>query len=309
MNKATVAVGLTLLLVPLAEAAPSKPSPITVPAARSASAAAVQSYLAARTAGQYEKAYALLSPATQGILPLDQFRAVKNFPKDPSADGMTPLFTALSAFFIDTHNTLGYRYFVLGALPNVPNTVLVRAQAPGADGVFVLKIVSAPDPVSDLPRLDLMQSAALTDPQGMLGAQQQAEAVTSLSNERQIGLGIIQYAQDNNYTLPDADRWVDEIMPYIKNEAVFHDPSAPAGQKWSYAYNRNLSGVKLAQLDDPASTVEVFESTSGTKNASDVGASVPVPGRHPGGTDYLFVDGHAKLLPDGTKVSYSLSGK
>ena len=198
---------------------------------------------------------------------------------------------------------------MLGSLPDTPNTVLVRANAPGAGSVFVLKIVIAPDATGKLLRLDLMQSALRTDPEGFARARQKAEQVSSLSNLRQIGLGIIQYSQDHDEKFPDADNWVDEVMPYIKNKAVFHDPSAPANEKWSYAYNRNLSGVSLAQSDSPADTVEVFESTSGTKNASDTGQSVPVPGRHQGGTDYVFVDGHAKLLPDGTKVSYLLSGK
>ncbi len=308
-KKRLAVVGLALLMGGLGCAAPGAPDPVTIPAAHSTSATAVQQFLAARTAGEYAKAYGLLSTATQGMLPLTQFQAAQNIPKDPTANGMTPLFSALAALFVDTHNTLGYQYFVLGALPDTPNTVLVRVNAPGGGGVFLLKIVTAPDPRNDQPRLDIMQSLALTDPQGFARARQQAQQVTSLSNERQIGLGIIQYVQDHDEKLPDADRWVDEIMPYIKNEAVFHDPSAPTGEKWSYAYNRNLSGVSLAQLDDPATTVMVFESTTGTKNASDMGESVPVPGRHPGGTDYLFADGHAKLLPDGTKLSYLLSGK
>ena len=89
---------LPLLMARLACAAPAAPIPVTIAAAHSPAAAAVQQYLADRTAGRYAKAYGLLSTATQGMLPLDQFQAAQNFPKDPTADGMTPLFTCPIGF-------------------------------------------------------------------------------------------------------------------------------------------------------------------------------------------------------------------
>ena len=125
-----------------------------------------------------------------------------------------------------------------------------------------------------------------------------ARRTTCASNLKQIGLAIIEYVADHNETMPDSDKWVDEIMPYAKSEALFRDPSAPAGEKWSYAFNKNLSGIKLADLASPATMVILFESTLGTKNASDTGESVPHPGRHNGGTDYAFSDGHVKWLSD-----------
>jgi len=54
----------------------------------------------------------------------------------------------------------------------------------------------------------------------------------------------------------------------------------------------------------------VFESMAGVQNASDAGASVPAPGRHSGGTDYVFADGHVKWFADGgARPSFLPTGK
>ncbi len=53
----------------------------------------------------------------------------------------------------------------------------------------------------------------------------------------------------------------------------------------------------------------LFESTAGVKNAADTGDSVPMPGRHNGGTDYALADGHVKWEADGAKPSFLLTGK
>ena len=124
-----------------------------------------------------------------------------------------------------------------------------------------------------------------------------------------IGQAIGGYEQDHDLKLPDAAHWVDEIMPYLKSAIPFRDPAAPSGRVYSYAFNRALSHQSLTQLYNPSTTVVVFESTKGIKNASDTGQSVPHPGRYEGGTDYLFADGHTDWRPDGTLPSFKLSGK
>ena len=191
---------------------------------------------------------------------------------------------------------------------------LVETDAPGSNRILVnatsIKAAQFPEQLLNLVvisdeadgnrlRLDLNQSLSATD-HGTVG---------SISNLKQLSLGIIQYTQAHDNKLPDAYKWVDEIYPYVKSEAMCRDPSAPAGEKWSYAYNRTLSGVSLSKLDDPSSTVMLFESNSGLKNASDTGESIPLPGRHHGGSDFAYADGHVKWYADGTKLSYLLSGK
>src|SRR5580700_9998945 len=57
-------------------------------------------------------------------------------------------------------------------------------------------------------------------------AREKARAITCLSNEKQMGLGILQYVQDYDETLPYANvieasgtelRWYDLVSPYIKS--------------------------------------------------------------------------------------------
>ena len=143
-----------------------------------------------------------------------------------------------------------------------------------------------------------------------------AGQLASEANLRQIGLGIEQYIENHHERYPDAAHWMDEIIPYLvpaqvtgaarqqRIAALFHDPSAPAGQMWSYAYNRALSGLSLAKDDSPALTVAVFESTQGVRNANDGGQSVPSPGWHSGGSDFLFADTHVKWVR--TSVTWPL---
>ena len=301
---AALLASLFLAFLPLPFAAAKSTAPI----AANPSVAAVQQYLDARAAGQTERAYALLSPATQKMLPLSQQQEMM---KQITAPGvlatLPPGLLPVIALFADFHDTLHFKFRVLGPSPDV-TVVLVRAYQVGTplSTIKTLQVATVQDPdAGGAWRLDGQKTVDLTAP----AARKNAEKTTSLSNLKQIALGVIQYTQDHDERLPDAASWVDEVMPYIKSEAVFHDPAAPDSEKWSYAFNSTLSHISLAQLDAPAQTAMLFESTLGVKNAADTGQSVPLPGRHSGGTDYALADGHVKWLPDNTKLSYQLSGK
>lgn len=297
----------TLLAPATLPAEPAAQTPAPNPAVT-----AVQQYLDARAAGQADKAYALLSPSTQQNFPAAQREQIAKQITDPKMRGQMPAsLLPIVALFADAHNALHFQYHVTGAMPTDPNVVLVSASqagTPGGDRVF--KIATVPDTTAGgARRIDILKSMDLLDDPAFKGAREKARQASSQSNMKQISLGIIQYTQDHDERFPDADKWVDEVMPYIKTEAVFRDPSAPAGEKWSYTFNKNLSGKSLAALDSPATTVLLFESAAGVKNASDTGASVPKPGRHSGGTDYAFSDGHVKWQMDSAKPSFLLSGK
>ena len=131
---------------------------------------------------------------------------------------------------------------------------------------------------------------------------------TSLSNLRLIGLALVRYVADHHERFPDAAHWMDQITPYLvpaqimgaerqqRIAAIFHDPASPPDQTWTYSFNHALSALSLSQIDNPNMIVAVFESSRGVRNASDSGQSVPQPGRHSGGSDFLFADGHTKWL-------------
>src|SRR5579862_7576250 len=65
---------------------------------------------------------------------------------------------------------------------------------------------------------------------------EKARQTSCESNMKQLGLGFIQYVQDNDETMPvpaDAygEGWAGHIYPYIKSTGVFgcpDDPTAPA---------------------------------------------------------------------------------
>ena len=281
----------------------------------------VRAYLAARARHDSAGQYALFSAKDQSEVPFTQFDTQFAGAKDPLAhaaqDGMSLPLAAVTLFFMDSRGLSGYQFSVAGPDPSDPATVLVRAlPPPAAPGKAVLlKIVTAPGAGGR--RLEMLPSYQKTNVHDFGVMREHARGMTSLSNLRQIGLALIMYAESNGGRLPDADGWVDALLPQwndVKDkgfhaEALFRDPTAPGEELWNYAFNHALSGVRLADLKDPSATVMVFESTAGIKNAADKGQSLPRPGRHTGGDYFVFADGHAKWVADGVKLSYDTGGK
>ena len=299
------ALSCLLLLLLLTAAAPAAPAP---PPKDTPAVAVVRQFLADRAAGKLDAAYLLLSANSRQMNTQAEF-AKGNPPTFSDTRGISASFVGVVALFLDTHNTLHNTFTVFGPDPAAPGGVLVRV-ASSAGTTTLLRIATVTDPGTSAPRLDILGSLKRTDPEEFTQARDKARLTASLSNLKQLSLGVIQYSQDHDEKMPDADKWVDELSPYVQNiKTLLRDPSAPAGEEYSYAFNRTLSHQPRAAFDAPASTVLLFESTAGVKNASDTGQSVPKPGRHLGGTDYAFADGHVKWLPDGTAPSFALSGK
>lgn len=304
LNACTLA-SLPLALMPAAAQAPAVQSPDT-PAM-----AVIREFLADRAAGKSADAYGLLTRPFREKVPESAFAAGDKMPAMTLKQKSEPIF-GLGVLFRDVRNTQGYTFSIISSDPADPNTVLVRATPPAsAAGVSatVLRLVTVSDPSTYTPRLDIVESLKRTVPELPRAAANNARRAESLNNLRQIGLGIVQYEQDHDEVAPDAAHWVDEVMPYVRSTGPFRDPSAPASQLYSYAYNRAFSHKTLAEMEVPERSVIVFESTKGVKNASDTGQSIPHPGRHEGGSDYLFADGHAEWFKDGTTLSFKLSGK
>jgi prepilin-type N-terminal cleavage/methylation domain-containing protein/prepilin-type processing-associated H-X9-DG protein len=130
-------------------------------------------------------------------------------------------------------------------------------------------------------------------------AREKARQITCASNEKQLGLAFMQYVQDNNETFPSGvptnlavtwttyqggEGWAGEIYPYVKSGGAYNCPDdpnfdqpahVPAEVPVSYCYNLNLAptpttgnatGLALAQLNAPASTVILFEISNSTVN-------------------------------------------
>jgi len=114
---------------------------------------------------------------------------------------------------------------------------------------------------------------------------EKARQTACLSNEKQIGLAILQYSQDYDEKMPsgapgDVDAaiasgrgagsgWAGGVSPYIKSIGVFHCPDDPtvasgttSGFTWyavSYGFNLYLATLSQAGVNFPSSTVMCSE--------------------------------------------------
>ena len=109
-----------------------------------------------------------------------------------------------------------------------------------------------------------------------------ARRTSCSSNEKQLGLALIQYTQDYDESQPVGflapgasygQGWAGQVYSYVKSAGVFQCPDDSTARTTnagftdypvSYAYNSNLRGKSIAVLNAPASTVllcEVFGAT------------------------------------------------
>ena len=159
---------------------------------------------------------------------------------------------------------------------------------------------------------------------------------TCISNERQLGLAFLAYAQDNGERLPvqhgddSADPvknrnaitsdWALKLKPFLTSLEIarcpddtksvpYTDPQTGTVVLHSYAVPQNVGGQPLTRIPAAARTVLLVETyTWGTSESLDSIAGVlgrtafddrqwlPVF-RHNGSANYLFLDGHVKTLP------------
>ncbi|MCW3058810.1 MAG: prepilin-type N-terminal cleavage/methylation domain [Capsulimonas sp.] len=119
-------------------------------------------------------------------------------------------------------------------------------------------------------------------------AREKARQISCASNLRQIGIGMLQYTQDNDENYPTGsagvlgEGWAGTVYPYVKSTGVFKCPDDSTTQRSngavvsypvSYAGNLNFlrwdggsandphTGQSLASLASPAKTVLLCEAT------------------------------------------------
>ncbi len=145
------------------------------------------------------------------------------------------------------------------------------------------------------------------------------------SNEKQLALGILLYAQDFDETLPptqaaDHTLWPDLINPYVKNTQIRVCPDDP-GATNSYGLNE-LTFVDLTDANHPpVQTLAAFQTSSDTVMLGEIGtaddfqtprenafkltapdgdlndpADARPAARHAARANLAFMDGHVKAL-------------
>ena len=114
-------------------------------------------------------------------------------------------------------------------------------------------------------------------------AREKARAISCLSNEKQLGLGVIQYQQDYDEKNPGGlngygggSGWAGQIYPYVKSTKVFHcpdDPTVTANATSTYAINSNTTvpnptnpqcttngdSLPISSYGSPAKTILIVE--------------------------------------------------
>ncbi len=156
-------------------------------------------------------------------------------------------------------------------------------------------------------------------------AREKARQSSCLSNEKQIALGVLMYAQDYDDTLPPyynfaatvpagARYWMEVIMPYVKNSQIFVCPSRGNGAiTASYGCNYNWvfsnfeesgwppeRGKNLAKIDRVSEIIMFLDGSTYISLydpgvASSAGGYYGKPeGWHNDQCNVAFCDGHAK---------------
>jgi len=115
---------------------------------------------------------------------------------------------------------------------------------------------------------------------------EKARAISCLSNMKQLGLGLLQYNQDNDEAFPggvakdkfEGSGWAGAIFPYVKSAGIYHCPDDPTTQVTvnnvtnypvSYALNIMTAEDPLPNWSAPASVVMLTEIQGAQVNVTD----------------------------------------
>jgi prepilin-type processing-associated H-X9-DG protein len=123
-----------------------------------------------------------------------------------------------------------------------------------------------------------------------------ARKAVCTSNMKNLALAAQMFATDHENQLPDGDRWVAELEPYVKSQSVFQCPEDKSGAACSYAMNKNLSGKSLDDLEDASLVVLFYETAKPDDNPVGDPSEAADPPRHLGGNNVAYADGHVKWL-------------
>jgi prepilin-type N-terminal cleavage/methylation domain-containing protein/prepilin-type processing-associated H-X9-DG protein len=159
-------------------------------------------------------------------------------------------------------------------------------------------------------------------------AREKARQASCSSNLKQLALGILMYAQDYDETFPGGGGmgptlsngwgetiWSEEIYPYVKNTQLFFCPSESStpvmgdGIGMSYGCNATAPvmgwqwGSKMASVVNVSGTILLGEKGDGDwpcypydSPPASWGPVDVVVGRHNGGSNFAFCDGHVKWV-------------
>ena len=95
-------------------------------------------------------------------------------------------------------------------------------------------------------------------------ARDSAQEAVKMNNAKQLGISFFAY-NDVQGQLPKAEKWCDELIKFDIEPSMFSDPifeetkESPDEKVCIWLFNRNLSGVKIEDIKDPANTVLIYD--------------------------------------------------
>jgi hypothetical protein len=124
-----------------------------------------------------------------------------------------------------------------------------------------------------------------------------AMSAQKMNNGKQLAVGIFEYEAVNG-ELPKSASWSDEVLKQVKDEGFFGDPvfletAAPGERVCVWLYNKHLSGLRLANIEDPAKTVLLYDAGLDWNGSAGKEEFFPDPESK---IITVFVDGHVEQL-------------
>lgn len=132
-------------------------------------------------------------------------------------------------------------------------------------------------------------------------ARLKAQDISCESNEKQLGLALLQYANDNNDRFPPASQWETKAAIYVTRQEAgsgehrnfYHCPVASGN--YGYAVNKVVGNLDEQSIDNVNNLVLIFETDQDRLNANGSKQIADLT-RHYGRTNMCFSDSHVKHI-------------
>jgi hypothetical protein len=124
-----------------------------------------------------------------------------------------------------------------------------------------------------------------------------ARRAAAMSCVKQLGLAALEYADDADGRLPEAEEWMDCTSAYAKSLPIYRAPGLSGDGVFGFAFRRKLSDKTIDTVVDQGKVALIFDSTDTRRNASGGLDLLPNPPRYGGKNVVCVVDGHGKAIP------------
>lgn len=132
----------------------------------------------------------------------------------------------------------------------------------------------------------------------------QTRRTRCLSSIKQLAMALATYAEDNDRSLPHAATWSDASWANLR---VPRDPRSVrcdrTNSPFTYAFNANMSRVKLDSISNPARSILLFEVDAIGPNAYG-GPDSEAPSRHARGNFYGFPNSAVRWIKSEARSEY-----